>query len=216
MTTDSKPPKYLTIKEGIKYYPDALTTTAQDKLLIQIRQIMREAPLFTPTMPRTGKPFSVQMTNCGSLGWISDKKLGYRYEFRHPVTGNHWPPIPETLIKLWHQQTKYPAPPEACLINYYSSVAQMGLHTDDDENEPTAPILSLSLGDTAWFRIGGLKRNDPTSRIKLKSGDVLVMSGPARFIYHGIDRILPDTSKLIPDGGRINLTLRRVNPQPLQ
>ena len=177
---------------------------------------MRDAPLFTPTMPRTGKPFSVQMTNCGSLGWVSDKNHGYRYEPRHPVTGIVWPPIPETLIKLWHQQTKCSAPPEACLINYYSRFAKMGLHTDDDENEPTAPIFSLSLGDTAWFRIGGLKRTDPTSRIKLKSGDVIIMSGPARFIHHGIDRILPATSSLIPDGGRINLTMRRVNPQPIQ
>ena len=159
----------------------------------------------------------MEMSNCGELGWVSDRENGYRYEPCHPETNHPWPPIPDTLLDLWREltsteQKNSKAMPEACLINIYDARARMGLHRDDDENEANAPILSISLGDSAWFRIGGLKRGDPTTRLILKSGDIITMSGPARFIYHGIDRILPETSGLIPGGGRINLTLRRVTP----
>jgi len=201
------------IRQGVTYFPNALSPKEQRALLKDIEHILIHAPLFKPRMPRTGKPFSVQMSNCGDLGWVSDKEQGYRYEPTHPETGEPWPSIPDQLLKLWIQLTDYNSPPEACLINHYIDKARMGLHTDDDENEPNAPILSLSLGDDAWFRIGGLKRNDPTTRLKLKSGDIICLSGPARFIYHGIDRILPGTSSLVKNGGRINLTLRRVNPK---
>lgn len=212
MTGANKQRKSVIIKEGVSYFPEALTPLTQRQLSDKLDKILTRAPLFKPTMPRTGKPFSVAMSNCGPLGWLSDKIGGYRYEPNHPNTSEPWPPIPDILIKQWTQLTGCSFPPQACLINYYNKSARMGLHRDDDENEPDAPILSISLGDSAWFRIGGLKRKDPTSRILLKSGDIISMSGPARFIYHGIDRILPDTSSVIKNGGRINLTLRRVNP----
>jgi alkylated DNA repair protein (DNA oxidative demethylase) len=162
-------------------------------------------------MPRTGKKFSVRMTNFGPLGWVSDAAKGYRYEPVHPVTGQPWPPIPEALLELWTETTGYRAPPEACLVNFYSASAKMGLHRDQDEKAVEAPVLSVSLGDSAYFRFGTANFRGETSRLKLNSGDVLAFGGPARLMYHGIDRILSGTSTLIPGGGRINLTLRRVS-----
>lgn len=161
-------------------------------------------------MPRTGKAFSVRMSNCGPLGWVSDKVGGYRYQAMHPVTGEPWPEMPQLLMDLWRELTGYPHPPEACLINFYAGGTKMGSHVDRDEADRAAPVLSVSLGDSAVFHVGGPKRGDPKTRVTLASGDVLLLEGPSRFAYHGIDRILPGTSDLIPDGGRINLTLRRV------
>jgi alkylated DNA repair protein (DNA oxidative demethylase) len=172
--------------------------------------VMEQAPLFTPTMPRSGKPMSVRMTNCGPLGWATDKERGYRYQATHPVTGKPWPPMPEALLKLWREVAGYPAPPEACLVNYYVGDAKMGLHQDKDEENFAAPVVSVSLGDAAIFRVGGLNRKDKTHAFELKSGDVVVLGGDDRLAYHGIDRILPGTSALLPEGGRLNLTLRRV------
>jgi alkylated DNA repair protein (DNA oxidative demethylase) len=165
-------------------------------------------------MPRTGKPFSVRMSNCGALGWVSDKEAGYRYQAAHPETGKLWPEIPKMLFDLWRKVAAYPAPPEACLINVYIPSARMGLHRDEDEEDFSAPVVSVSLGDTARFRIGGLARKDPTHSFDLKSGDVLILGGDSRLAYHGVDRIKPGTSELIgnrlPEAARINLTLRRV------
>lgn len=183
---------------------------AQEKLCDEIRDIVKQAPLFRPEMPRTGKPLSVRMSNCGGLGWVSDKQKGYRYQKTHPVSGKPWPDIPQSLMALWNDVANYPHPPEACLINFYDGQAKMGLHQDNDEQEFDAPVVSVSLGDTCLFRIGGLKRNDKTSSIKLESGDVIVLGGEARLCFHGVDRIYADTSTLLKNGGRINLTLRRV------
>ena len=99
-------------------------------------------------MPRSGKPMSVRMTNCGPLGWVTDKERGYRYQATHPETGKPWPPIPPMLLDLWDAIARYPAPPEACLVNYYAGDAKMGLHQDRDEEDFAAPVLSVSLGDT--------------------------------------------------------------------
>ena len=170
------------------------------------------APLYPPTMPRTGKPFSVRMTNCGPLGWVSDAAGGYRYQAAHPVTGRPWPPMPTTLVEIWEAVTGYPNPPEACLVNYYGPAAKMGSHRDEDEEDKSAPVVSVSLGDDATFHVGGLKRSDPKQRLVLRSGDVFVLGGDARLAYHGIDRIHAGTSGLLTEGGRINLTLRRVTP----
>jgi alkylated DNA repair protein (DNA oxidative demethylase) len=104
----------------------------------------------------------------------------------------------------------YPAPPEACLVNYYADTAKMGLHQDKDEEDFAAPVVSVSLGDTGIFRVGGRLRKDPTRKLELKSGDVVVLGGEDRLAYHGIDRVLPGTSDLVAEGGRFNLTLRRV------
>ena len=171
---------------------------------------MLSAPLFQPRMPKTGQPFSVKMTNCGPLGWVSDKERGYRYQATHIETGRPWPPMPQRLLDLWRDHAAFDGPPEACLINHYPAGAKMGSHRDKDEDEPRAPVLSVSLGDDAIFHVGGSKRGDPKVRVTLRSGDVCLLGGPARFAFHGIDRILPGTSDLVPGGGRINLTLRRV------
>jgi alkylated DNA repair protein (DNA oxidative demethylase) len=173
---------------------------------------MLSAPLFQPRMPRTGQPFSVKMTNCGPLGWVSDKERGYRYQSTHLETGLPWPPIPPLLLDLWRTHANCAGLHEACLINHYPAGAKMGSHRDQDEHEPRAPVLSVSLGDDAIFHVGGLTRSGAKVRVTLRSGDVCLLEGPSRFAYHGIDRILPGTSNLIPGGGRINLTLRRVTP----
>ena len=194
---------------GLKLLPGYLDRPVQEDLIRQLRNTLTEAPLFNPVMPRTGKPFSVRMTNLGPLGWVSDIE-GYRYQPHHPVTGKSWPAIPEALLALWTDVAGYPNPPEACLVNFYQPGARMGLHRDEDEKDFDAPVVSVSLGDTAVFRIGGKTRKDKTRSFRLTSGDVLVLAGKARLAYHGIDRILADTSSLLEHGGRINLTLRRV------
>ena len=153
---------------------------------------------------------SVRMTNCGPLGWVTDQVRGYRYQPTHPEAGKPWPPIPQMLLDLWDEFACYPAPPEACLVNYYGEKAKMGLHQDKDEEDFEAPVLSVSLGDTGVFRVGGRSRKDPTEKFELKSGDVVVLGGEDRLAFHGIDRILPGTSDLLDEGGRFNLTLRRV------
>ncbi len=164
-------------------------------------------------MPNSGSPFSVRMTNCGPLGWVSDQR-GYRYQPQHPVTGVPWPPMPAILLRAWEDLAGYRHPPEACLINVYAPTARMGLHQDRDEHDFAAPVVSLSLGQTCLFRLGGTARRDPTRSFRLASGDALVLGGHSRLAFHGVDRIIPGTSTLLPDDSRINLTLRRVN-QPL-
>ena len=164
-------------------------------------------------MPKSGTPFSVRMTNCGPLGWVSDER-GYRYQPHHPVTGALWPPMPPIVLEAWAELADYPHPPEACLINVYTPTARMGLHQDRDEQDFAAPVVSLSLGQTCLFRLGGTTRRDPTRSFRLASGDALVLGGHTRLAFHGVDRIIPGASTLLPDGSRINLTLRRVNGPP--
>ena len=199
----------------MQHYPQRLEQGAQGALLVEIRRIIAAAPLYTPTMPRSGKPMSVRMTNAGPLGWVTDKERGYRYQATHPVTGEPWPAIPPILRDLWDELGGYPRPPEACLINYYAGAAKMGLHQDRDEEDFTAPVVSVSLGDTGIFRVGGTTRKAPTQKFELKSGDVFVLGGADRLSFHGIDRVLPGTSDLLPEGGRFNLTLRRVTKPSL-
>lgn len=194
---------------GLRVHPGFLDRPAQLGLLAALREIFAAAPLFTPRMPKSGRPFTVQMSNCGPLGWVSDEN-GYRYQPNHPVTGRPWPPMPEVLRTTWDTLTGYRSPPEACLINYYGPTAKMGLHQDRDEQDFDAPVLSLSLGDTCLFRIGGQKRGNPTRSFRLGSGDALVLGGECRLAFHGVDRIEGGTSTLLAEGGRINLTLRRV------
>lgn len=186
-----------------------LDRAVQELLLAAVREVMRAAPPYTPTMPRSGKPLSVRMTNCGPLGWVSDRN-GYRYQAEHPETGRPWPPIPDILRRAWEELSGYGGLPEACLVNLYAPDARMGLHQDRDEADFSAPVVSLSLGDTCLFRLGGTKRSDPTHSFRLASGDAFVLAGGTRLAFHGVDRILPGTSTLLPEGGRINLTLRRV------
>ncbi len=177
-----------------------------------IAAVIDRAPLYTPAMPKTGRPLSVQMTNCGALGWVTCREYGYRYQALHPATDQPWPEIPPCIMGVWEKLSGTPVRPEACLINWYEPGAKLGLHVDRDEEDFSAPVVSISLGDDAWFRVGGRKRRDPTERLLLKSGDVVVMGGDARLLHHGIDRILPGTCDLLPMPGRYNLTLRRVTP----
>ena len=195
---------------AFRHLPGHLGHDAQAALLADIRAVVLGAPLFTPAMPRTGKPFSVRMSNCGSLGWVSDKERGYRYQSTHPETGAPWPAMPERLLALWRDVTGYPLPPEACLINFYGAGTKMGSHQDRDEQDLAAPVLSVSLGDEATFHVGGVARTDKKVRVRLASGDVLVLEGESRLAFHGIDKVFPSTSLLLKGGGRINLTLRRV------
>ncbi|MEB2845270.1 alpha-ketoglutarate-dependent dioxygenase AlkB [Rhizobiales bacterium RZME27] len=201
-----------TLPNGIKHLPGYLDRAAQKHLVDTIRQIVVEAPLYVPAMPGTGKPMSVRMTNCGPLGWVTDKTRGYRYQSTHPVTGKAWPEMPQELLDLWGKLADHVNPPEACLVNFYSDDAKMGLHQDKDENAFDAPVLSISLGNTCLFRVGGFDRKAPTGSFKLSSGDIVLLGGEGRLAFHGVDRIYPDTSTLLKNGGRINLTLRRVNP----
>ena len=195
---------------GFRFVPGYLDRPAQEALLSALRSVLAVAPAYTPRMPKSGKPMSVRMTNCGPLGWVTDKSQGYRYQPTHPVTGKPWPAMPKLLLDLWREVAGYPADPEACLVNYYSGGAKMGLHQDKDEEDFAAPVVSVSLGDSAIFRVGGLTRKDETQALELKSGDVVVLAGDDRLAFHGIDRVLPGTSALLPEGGRLNLTLRRV------
>lgn len=195
--------------EGFRLLPGYFDRAAQEALVAVLRTVATAAPLYRPEMPRTGKPFSVRMTNCGSLGWVSDR-AGYRYQPTHPVTGAAWPPIPDALLALWQAIAAYPHPPEACLVNVYDAAARMGLHRDEDEAEMAAPVVSVSLGDTCLFRLGGLERTSPTRSFRLASGDVMVLGDAARLAYHGVDRLYAGSSTLLSQGGRINLTLRRV------
>ncbi|WP_105426383.1 alpha-ketoglutarate-dependent dioxygenase AlkB [Neorhizobium tomejilense] len=200
-----------TLANGIRHLPDYLDRPAQEHLVELIRDVVAEAPLYTPEMPGTGKPMSVRMTNCGPLGWVTDKDQGYRYQSFHPVTKKPWPAMPRELLDLWEKLGDHPKPPEACLINFYSDDAKMGLHQDRDEKDLSAPVLSVSLGNSCLFRVGGRNRKDQTGSFRLASGDVVVLGGEGRLAFHGVDRIYPGTSTLLKNGGRINLTLRRVN-----
>jgi DNA oxidative demethylase len=194
---------------GFRFYPGHFDREGQVELLAAVRALLQAAPLFTPCMPKSGRPLSVRMSNCGPLGWVSDEG-GYRYQSSHPETGGPWPPMPSALTALWVELSGFGAPPEACLINFYGPRAKMGLHQDRDELEFDAPVISISLGDSCLFRLGGRTRAEPTRSIRLSSGDVLVLGGASRLAFHGVDRIYPGTSGLLPEGGRINLTLRRV------
>jgi alkylated DNA repair protein (DNA oxidative demethylase) len=203
------------IAPGAFHYPGFLDEAARVALAEEIAEVIAAAPLYVSTMPKTGAPMSVRMTNCGALGWVSDKEQGYRYEPRHPKTGDPWPAMPRRLLELWNELTRYPKPPEACLVNVYDATARMGLHQDKDETDLAAPILSLSLGADCRFRLGGTRRGDGAIAFALSSGDAFVLSGPARMRYHGVDRILPTINTPLPPalaafGVRFNLTLRRV------
>ena len=199
------------LPNGAQWVPQCLTRANQEALVKEIREIASKAPLFVPKMPKTGKPMSVRMTNCGPLGWVTTKEEGYRYQSTHPETGKPWPVIPQSLLNLWETFSDYPKPPQACLVNFYEPFTKMGLHQDKDEEDFTAPVLSISLGDTCLFRIGGENRRDPTKSFKLESGDLMLLTGKSRMAFHGVDRIYPGTSTLLKQKGRINLTIRRVS-----
>ncbi|WP_306014883.1 alpha-ketoglutarate-dependent dioxygenase AlkB [Oceanicaulis sp. MMSF_3324] len=199
--------------DGFRLLTGYFDRDAQTRLVSDVLERVARAPLYQPAMPRTGKPLSVRMTNLGPLGWMTDKAGGYRYQDHHPVTGNPWPDMPDSLLDLWGAVSGWPDPPQACLVNWYGPDARMGLHVDADEDAREAPVVSVSLGDTARFRLGGPERKGSTQSVRLHSGDVVVLGGASRHFHHGVDRIYPESSTLLPEDwrpGRINLTLRRV------
>ena len=204
------------IAPGATLWREKFSPLQQKQLRDDVLERLKQAPLYRPIMPGTGKAFSVEETSFGALGWVADK-AGYRYQPLHPVTGKAWPDIPPVLLALWREINGDPAP-ESCLVNFYRTGAKMGLHQDLDEKDVSAAVIGVSLGDTALFRIGGnfvdgkWGRGGKTASVSLVSGDVIVFGGPTRLAYHGIDRIRPGTSRLLPGGGRLSLTLRRVAP----
>ncbi|MBI1260206.1 MAG: alpha-ketoglutarate-dependent dioxygenase AlkB [Rhizobiales bacterium] len=196
--------------EGVTLYPGYLDGAAQADLLAELAQAGVFAQAYRPTMPRTGKPWSITQFNLGPLGWVSDIS-GYRYEAQNPHSGTPWPAMPDMMRRLWDELSDFPAPAECCLVNLYTDPkARMGLHQDRDEAALEAPVLSLSLGDTCVFRVGGFARGDKSSSFRLASGDVLLLGGASRLRFHGVDRVIAGSSQLIRGGGRLNLTLRRV------
>jgi len=202
----------MNLPSGFLYKPEYFDRNQQQALIEAVSDAANSGtPFFQSTMPKTGQPMSVVGSNFGPLGWVSDKEKGYRYENTHPKTGKPWPKLPDLLLETWFALTDYPAPPEACLINWYREGTRMGMHVDRDELDVNAPVVSVSLGDPARFRIGGPVRGGKTLSMKLSSGDVVVLGGEARQCYHGVDKIFYGGSTLVPKGGRINLTMRRVN-----
>ncbi|MBY6201547.1 alpha-ketoglutarate-dependent dioxygenase AlkB [Maritalea mobilis] len=193
---------------GVRVLPGLLNRADQVALVEDLRRVVQAAPLFHPVTAR-GKQMSVRMTSAGDYGWVSDRR-GYRYERQHPQ-GMAWPPIPSIALRVWREVSGVDRPPQCCLVNFYDEAARMGLHQDRDEADFDMPVVSISLGDEALFRVGQTTRGGPTKSIWLRSGDVAVLSGASRLAYHGIDRVKPGSSTLLPQGGRINLTLRVVD-----
>jgi alkylated DNA repair protein (DNA oxidative demethylase) len=193
---------------GVTVWPGWLSPQAQAAMVDDIRAVVAAAPFFVPETPR-GQKMSVRMTAAGDYGWVSDRR-GYRYERRHPA-GGPWPPIPASVLAVWRAVAGVDRDPQCCLVNWYGEGARMGLHQDRDEADFTMPVVSISLGDEALFRVGGTDRGGPTRSVWLRSGDVAVLGGAARLAFHGIDKVRWGSSALLPRGGRINLTLRVVD-----
>ena len=193
---------------GFEIHKGLLRPAEQAAMASDVAAVAETAPFFAPLTP-WGKPMSVRMTSAGRYGWYTDRK-GYRYIDHHP-DGTPWPPVPETVLAVWRALVSQARMPDCCLVNWYRTTAKMGMHRDADEKDFSWPVLSISLGDSALFRMGGTGRGDPTSSLLLESGDVVVFGGPARLAYHGIDRIRAGSSTLLPQGGRINLTCRVVD-----
>jgi alkylated DNA repair protein (DNA oxidative demethylase) len=207
----------LVVAPGVVLWRGWLTPAGQAALLADVMARLDQAPLYRPVMPGSGKAFSVEESNFGPLGWVSDR-TGYRYQATHPATGQPWPDLPSSLSALWadiaSQFLSDPPPPSCCLVNLYRGGARLGLHQDRDEGDTSAPVVGVSLGDEALFRIGGTSRKGATRSVRLVSGDVVAFGGTARLAFHGIDRVQAGTSALVPGGGRLSLTLRHVRREP--
>ncbi len=193
---------------GFQVFKGFLSPEEQSALVEDLRNVAESAPFFAPMTP-SGKKMSVKMTSAGELGWVTDRS-GYRYQANHP-NGQSWPDIPKTVLSIWQAVSGCARLPDSCLVNFYGEGARMGLHQDKDEGCFDVPVVSISLGDDALFRMGGAEKGGKTDSIWLNSGDVVVMGGAARLAYHGVDRIRFGSSSLLPKGGRINITLRGVD-----
>ena len=204
-SAQGSPARSAGLPAGLSFWPGHLDRTAQEALLRDLRHVAAAAPFRRQRTPG-GRPMSVRTTACGAVGWISGPR-GYGYASRQP-SGAPWPPIPGALREMWQALLPGAPAPDSALLNLYRGAARMGLHQDRDEADLTQPVLSISLGDDALFRVGGLTRDAATRSFWLRSGDVIALSGPARMVFHGIDRLRPGTSRLLEGGGRLNVTLR--------
>tara|TARA_B110000091_G_scaffold115544_1_gene124720 strand:- start:19 stop:657 length:639 start_codon:yes stop_codon:yes gene_type:complete len=200
-------PESTVVVGGISVFKGFLSLSDQFRIVEDLRQVAAQAPIFSPKT-KMGKPMSVRLTAAGEYGWFSDYR-GYRYVRQHP-SGVDWPAIPTSIMEIWRVMAALAPDPECCLVNYYGEGARMGLHQDRDEANFEWPVVSISLGDDALFRVGGAARGGKTESIWLQSGDVAVIGGAARLNYHGIDRVKFGSSRLLKDGGRLNVTLRVV------
>ncbi|WP_440026251.1 DNA oxidative demethylase AlkB [Chromobacterium amazonense] len=179
-------------------------------LCAAVEAVLRQSPLRGMVTPG-GQRMSVTTASCGDWGWVSDRR-GYRYSAVDPDSGQPWPAMPDPLRDLARGAAAEAGfagfDPDACLINCYLPGARMGLHQDKDERDFKAPIVSVSLGLPAVFLLGGLRRADPSARILLQHGDVLVWGGPDRMRFHGVQPVKPGCHALLGER-RINLTFRK-------
>jgi DNA oxidative demethylase len=186
--------------------------TAEAPVLVEEAARVEQAAAFRHLVTPGGHTMSVAMTNCGPLGWVSDR-TGYRYDPVDPNTGTQWPAMPGVFLDIAVRAAAEAGfanyAPDACLINRYLAGVKLGLHRDRDEKDAWAPIVSVSLGLPAVFLWGGKRRSDPVRRLCLESGDVAVWGGPARFVYHGVAP-LKDGEHPLTGNARINLTFRKV------
>lgn len=199
--------------KGFFLLKSRLTRVVQQEILAAARAVVGQAPLFRPTMP-SGQSFNYSMTNCGELGWVADRH-GYRYQQTHPHTFKLFPAMPQAIkdltIEIAQETGNNDFSPQSCLINLYRKGEKLGLHQDNTEENLSAPIISVSLGDSGIFVLGGLLRTDETKHYIVQSGDVIVMSKESRNFYHAFKGTVPNTSNLLKNGGRLNLTVRQVN-----
>lgn len=190
---------------GCVVWKDFLDRPAQEAMRDALQDLARHAPFRQYTTPGGGK-MSARMTGAGERAWMADR-TGYRYAPEQP-DGRGWPAIPHCVLDVWRAVAGTDRLPDSCLVNFYGEGAKMGMHQDRDEATIDWPVVSISLGDDALFRVGGTSRRGRTESVWLTSGDVAVLAGEARLAYHGIDRIRFGSSSLLPEGGRINVTLR--------
>jgi alkylated DNA repair protein (DNA oxidative demethylase) len=184
----------------------------ENRLLAALREVVSAAP-FRHMVTPGGFRMSVALTNCGSLGWVTDQ-TGYRYDATDPESGKRWPEMPASFLELAGAAAAaagFPAfAPDACLVNRYEAGARLSLHQDKNERDFRQPIVSVSLGVPAVFLFGGERRTDKPVRVPLEHGDVVVWGGPARMRYHGVLRLKGGHRALL-GGERINLTFRRAS-----
>jgi DNA oxidative demethylase len=207
---ESPPPSREPLEEGAVLLRGFATADAA-ALVEEIGRIADRAPFRHLVVPG-GHTMSVAMTNCGRVGWVSDRS-GYRYDPADPDSGLTWPPMPPAFLDLAGRAAAEAGfagyDPDACLINRYAAGAKLGLHQDRDEKDAWSPIVSVSLGLPAVFLWGGKRRGDPVRRMRVESGDVAVWGGPARFVYHGVAPLKAGEHPLTGDV-RLNLTFRKV------
>jgi DNA oxidative demethylase len=206
----SSAPSREQLEEGAVLLRGFALPTAE-RLLKEIRKVAAAAP-FRHLVTPGGYTMSVAMTNCGRVGWVSDRS-GYRYDSLDPTTKSPWPAMPVDFVQLATTAAAEAGfrdyDPDACLINRYVEGAKLSLHQDKDEKDAWSPIVSVSLGLPAVFLWGGKRRTDPVRRLHLENGDVVVWGGPARFVYHGVGALRGGQHSLT-DAARFNLTFRKV------